>query len=117
MPAEFWKWLNGQLEEHEWSDSDLAKKSGFSHSVISKARNGIQAIGYEACAKIADALYVPRSTVWKLAGYAPKESGTSPERDEWNGLFDMLGEPDREEMLQIARLKAKRGEKRERKKV
>lgn len=110
MPAVFFEWLDALLRQRELNDNQLAIKAGISNSVISKARTGLQPIGYEALAKIADALYVPRPTVWQLAGYDRPAAEATPARDEWVGLFDLLTPDDHAELLAIARLKADRAQ-------
>ncbi len=71
----------------------------------------MQPIGWDALIALAKALNAPPQTVLQLAGLLDKPGKISPLRDEWNHLFDKLSDSDQEEMLALARLKARRGEK------
>lgn len=63
----FIEWLDKKLAENHLTDSQLSKKAKMSHSVLSKARNGILP-KWEACAKIAHALRVDPIEVFRAAG-------------------------------------------------
>jgi transcriptional regulator with XRE-family HTH domain len=63
----FIQWLDKNLAENHLTDSQLSKKAKMSHSVLSKARNGILP-KWEACAKIARALRVDPIEVFQAAG-------------------------------------------------
>lgn len=106
----FIAWLDDELEERGWSDLQLAKRAGISHPVLSKARSGNQAIGWEACVKIARALDLPPTLVLEKAGLLP-ESTADPELEELAYLFQQLPEADRQRILAIARtFQPKKGE-------
>ena len=70
-------------------DYRLARRSGISHAVISKARRG-KLPRWDACYALATALQVP------------------PETRELMGLFDPLPPVEQTELIQIARLKLTR---------
>ena len=107
-PPEFFKWLDKKLDDLGLNDYQLSLRAGISNSVLSKARSGTQPIGYEACYAIADSLGERPETVMRLAGLLPKEPGWSSEHAEWNDLFDKLNEENREELLALGKVKAKR---------
>lgn len=109
MPLEFWKWFDEKRRELDISDSAIARLAGVAQSVISRARTEEQPIGHEALAKIAPVLKTPISVAYRLAGYIESTGAPSPEHAEWNNLFELLSDADQEEMLAIARVKAKRG--------
>ena len=101
---DFVVWLDTQLSERNWSDHQLARKAGISHSVISKARRGISP-KWDACAAIASALDLPPEVVFREAGLLPRLPPAQGEIEEWRHLLAQLPAKDRYELLQIARLK------------
>jgi len=86
----------------------MARGIGISHPLISEILDGQQP-SFDTCLKIADVFAVPRETVVFMAGLLPKPPGRSPELDEWNFLFDKLSDMDQEDLLTLARVKARRG--------
>jgi transcriptional regulator with XRE-family HTH domain len=108
LPADtsndFILWLDAQLSDRNWSDHQLARKAGISHSVISKARRGIPP-KWDACAAIASALDLPPEVVFRQAGLLPPLPPAQGEIEEWRHLLAQLSPKDRYELLQIARLK------------
>lgn len=101
----FIEWLDVELDQRGWSDYKLAKVAHISHPVISKARAGLQPIGWDACVRIADALELPPHLVLEKAGLLPPSplSQSDPELDELAFLFQQLLEEDRARILSIAR--------------
>ncbi len=97
----FLPWLDEKLQQKGWSDHQLAKRAGISHSVISKARNSLQPPGWEACAAIAKALNLPQAEVLIVAGWLPEPPNYSSERDEWMALYDILTPEQRQKLKEI----------------
>lgn len=115
MPADFWTWFDDQQRELALNDSAVARQAGIAHSVISKARGGLQAIGHEALAKIAPVLDTPVATAFAMAGYIDKRDALTPEQAAVLQLWgDVPDERDREEMLAILKVRAKRGRREKR---
>jgi|SaaInl7_200m_RNA_FD_contig_41_647226_length_529_multi_5_in_0_out_0_1 hypothetical protein len=104
LQNELLTWLDKEMERRHLNDSLLLKRAELSHSVISKARNDIQEIGWEACIRIADALNLPPQTVLVKAGHLPqpKDSWT-PEEEEMIRLFAQVDPTDRDMILGILR--------------
>lgn len=113
MPPAFWEWFSDRQRELNLNDSAVARLAGIAASVISKARSEEQAIGPEALEKIADALKTPRGTVYRLVGRIEQEDALSPEQQLWLTLLADLDEFDREELIAIAKVRAKRRGRRE----
>lgn len=97
-------WLDDKLKEKGWTDNQLAKKAGFSHPVISKARSGIQAIGYESCIKIAKVFDIPPEVVLEKAGLLPPSPQRSIREAEAVYLFNQLPPEKQEDFIKIIRV-------------
>ena len=110
-PREFFVWLDRRLDELGLNDNRLASKAGISNSVISKARSGLQPIGFEACKKLAGPLGVTDEVILKLAGHLSADPAWSPERDEWNHLYDLVPDNRRDDILALARAMANQGKR------
>jgi transcriptional regulator with XRE-family HTH domain len=103
----FTDWLDEQLKLNDLNDHQLALRAGLSHSVISKARAGASP-KWEACLALASALQVPPELVFYKAGLLPGDGVECTEMKELRMLLQRLPEDDRQELVQIARLKVKR---------
>lgn len=114
MPPGFWHWFDGKQRELFLSDRQIANKAKISNSVISKARNGVSPIGFEALAKIAKAFDTRVSTVYKLAGLLEEDEILSPEKAEFMKLLDTLSDQDQEELLAMMRVRAERNRRKAR---
>lgn len=100
----FISWLDDRLKEKGWTDNQLAKHAGFSHPVISKARSGIQAIGYESCIKIAKAFDLPPAVVLEKAGLLPTTTQRSVREAEAVYLFNQLPPEKQEDFIKMIRV-------------
>ena len=114
MPPEFWEWLDDQLRMQGLNDSRLAQRAGIAPSVISKARHGLQGIGYDACQAIAQALDASPAQVLTLGGLLEKEPApeSSPAARELLRLWLKLTPPQQAEDVAVlrARLQIRRKE-------
>jgi transcriptional regulator with XRE-family HTH domain len=109
----FIDWLDRELAERGWNDYQLAHRAGLSHSVISKARRG-HTPRWEACAAIAGALRLPAELVFRRAGLLPPLPEDESALAELRALIPQLTPRDRQELVQIARLKLRLAEARRR---
>jgi transcriptional regulator with XRE-family HTH domain len=103
----FIEWLDHELAERGWNDNQLANRAGISHSVISKARRGTMP-RWDACAAIASALNIPADLVFRQAGLLPPLADEEAVLIELRFLISQLPARDRNELMQIARLKVQR---------
>jgi transcriptional regulator with XRE-family HTH domain len=96
----FISWLDQELSSRNWSDYQLAKKAGISHSVISKARSSSPP-KWDACLAISKALNVSPITVFRKAGLLPaSKDDTSANKatfEDWIYLLQDL--PEREQNI------------------
>ena len=81
----FIKWLDEQEDKSGFSDYEVAKQGGFSHSVISRARSGIPP-KFDVCTKIAKVFNVSPVTVLRKAGLLP-EGNENASFEDWQYLL------------------------------
>ena len=68
MNISFAEWLSDQLEERGWSQAELARRANTSRSSINGLITGSRNPGPELTSAIANALRLPESIVFKMAG-------------------------------------------------
>ena len=96
-------WLNTQLEERGWSQRELARRTGLSHTAISTVLNSQRNPGWDFCAAIARTLGEPPENVFRMAGLLPSVSLPAYEAKEVLYLFQSLPEDLRTIALTIMR--------------
>lgn len=111
---DFPAWLQKELNDRGWTQADLSRFSNLSTAAISRMMTGARGIGPDACLAIANALRIPPEIVFRAAGLLPPKPDDEVTLEEWRYVLEQLSEEDREELLNIARLKI---ELRERKKT
>ena len=80
-PPAFLEWLDSQLRDHRYADSEAAMLAGLSHGAIYDVRNG-QRPGVKKCRALARLFDVPEEYVLRLAGHLhplPPDNGRTPE--------------------------------------
>jgi transcriptional regulator with XRE-family HTH domain len=103
----FIEWLDGLEDAKGYTDYEVAKQGGFSHSVLSRARAGLPP-GWDVCAKIADVFGVSPVTAFRKAGLLPPGPNNEIRFDDWKFLIDQLSPEDQEEIRHIAEMKIER---------
>lgn len=98
----FLGWLDAELTDRGITDSDLARRGGISHAVISRARHG-QLPGWEACKGIARGLNLPPEIVLRAAGHLPPEPARDSAQLELQLLLAGATEQQKKEILRYAR--------------
>lgn len=111
MDKNFSDWLFSEMDSRAWSQSDLAREAGLSRQAISdyinRRRNKPD---HEALTSIAKAFGYPPETVFRAAGLLPPKPEEEVTLEEWRYVLSQLTDEDREELLNIARLKIERRE-------
>jgi transcriptional regulator with XRE-family HTH domain len=76
----FSKWIRQQLKSRRWSLRELARQSGVSHPMLSRAISGKANFSADSIVKIAQAFDQPPADVLRLAGILPDtpESSDDP---------------------------------------
>lgn len=108
IAPDFGIWLNAELIKRDWSQSDLAKKSGLSRGTISNIMSGLRGVGTDSLNAIAKALQLSPSIVFQAAGLLPPAAEGGEEREEMKYLFSRLTPEDRREILELMRFKVER---------
>jgi transcriptional regulator with XRE-family HTH domain len=107
----FSEWLLRELDERGWNQADLARASCLTTAAISRLMNGSRGIGPDACNAIANAFKLPPEIVFRKAGLLPLDKEEIPGMAELCVLVELLDDDDRQELLEIARLKLERQER------
>jgi transcriptional regulator with XRE-family HTH domain len=79
MSEQFRTYLARQLLRREWTQADLARRSGLSPGRISEWMHGKRIPSPESCDRLADALGVDVDDLLVVAGHRPKERSNDPE--------------------------------------
>ena len=98
---EFIEWLNEKERSKNWSDYELSKRAGISHSVLSRARSGILP-KWDACESIANALDVSPILVFRMAGLLPPGLPDEVLYDDWKDVLSRLSERDQDVLKRTA---------------
>lgn len=104
----FVAWLEAELAQRRWSYHQLARRAGISHSLLSRVRAGAVP-SWSACSAVAGAFDLPPEQVFRQAGLLPPIPPEQSEYEEFRRLLARLSEEDRQELLEIARLKLSTG--------
>ena len=116
MNEKFADWLNSELEQRGWNQSKLAQRAGLGRGTISNVINNVRKPGPEICKAIAKALSVPEEVVFREAGILEPEKKSARGIAELQEVYNLLPESDRQELLDIARMKLERQEASKRRK-
>ena len=116
----FVQWLESELSSRNWSRSDLAREIGAHPAVITKVLNRESALGVDLAKRIAIALHVPQSVLFRHAGLidddepikvrqVEDEEGEisleelKADQEELLAIYDQLDEDDRETLVALAK--------------
>ncbi len=109
---QFSYWLQSEREIREWSQSDLARRSGLHRAVISKLETGTRPMP-ETLMQLAKAFNLPPVFVFRKAGLLPEAPSDQVRLEDWEYLLNQLPPDEQEEVRQIALMKIERRQKAE----
>lgn len=113
----FRDWLVGIIRERDLTYEQLGNEIGVSHGAIGGWVRGKYLPDPTSLKRLAEVAGVDPIWLFRLVGYLPGETDAgslTPEQRIWLSLLDDLDEFDREELLAMARVRAKwRGRQRE----
>lgn len=78
----FVKWLQAELNERDWSQADLARRSRVSQTHLSRIMNEMRRPGPDALVGIARALHIPPEEVFRHAGLIPPSAAHLTPKDQ-----------------------------------
>jgi transcriptional regulator with XRE-family HTH domain len=113
MNPSFSKWLDTEIAQRGWSQSEAARRGAISSQMVNAVINGQANPGIEFCRGIAKALGIPLEEVFRFAGILPtKPVRTADHRPVYhvgNNLderlakaFGRLGVADQERLVDLA---------------
>jgi transcriptional regulator with XRE-family HTH domain len=108
---EFSEWLRKELDDRDMEVTELATKMSVPPASIYRILNGERDAGDEICRGIAKALGLPQDTVFYRAGLLTEKPEYGDDISELATLFDSLSEDDKDEMIQLARMKSDKNKK------
>lgn len=111
-PKEFVEFFNKELKMRNAGVREAARIIGVSHPTISDIVTYGKAPSFDTCVAIAKAFNLPEENILRMAGLLKSKPRESMMIEEISFIFDSLPEQDREEILQIARMKLSLKERR-----
>jgi len=103
MNKEFVDWLIAEIEERDWSNSELARRAGISQSTVSMIIGGQNKPGLDFCVGVARAFKVPAEYVLALAKLIPSIPEETLGVREMTYLYDRLDETGQKNILDMMR--------------
>ena len=99
----FREWLQDQIKNKGWSQSEFAREADLSRSGVNMVLNGIRPPGIDFCKGTAKALNIPEENVFIIAGLLDQPKNYDPEWEEWKLMLDQLSEEENERLYAIAK--------------
>jgi len=108
----FNEWLLSELEKRDWSQADLARRTGVSRTAISDIISGKRNMGRDMAISLAEALKLPLEEVFRAALLPPKPE-SNPLVEEGLYILQQLDGTEREDALRFLRMRLQVKEERE----
>ena len=80
MNPSFSKWLDTEIAQRGWSQSEAARRGAISSQMVNAVINGQANPGIEFCRGIAKALEIPLEEVFRFAGILPTKPTRTTDR-------------------------------------
>jgi transcriptional regulator with XRE-family HTH domain len=90
----FASWLQAQLNQRDWTQTDLAKRSGISSGRISDYVRAVRIPGPINLRKIADALAIDPERVYEAAGFFSREPEFPPDESIEEEMIGLIRQVD-----------------------
>lgn len=110
---DFAAWLDGEMKDRGWSQSDLSRRSGITTPQISRVINRERFPGIEFCKGVARAFGLKDIQVLEIAGLATDADAKkfSPAVEAIAAMLNDLPESDQEEIRAMVRVKFERAQR------
>ena len=112
MNKTFPHWILEQMESREWSQAELARRSGLSRTAISDVISGKTGPGYHLCVSIGTALELPPENIMRVAGLLPPYPDIDEDIKQILDSVAKLPKSDQKDVLAFIRMKRRLREKR-----
>lgn len=112
MKETFSFWLKSQMDEREWSQADLARRSKISPPHIARLLSDTRALGNNGAAKLAKAFNMPVEIIYREAGMLPPQMENQYLYERVVHLFNQLSKSDQMEIIEYLEMKIRFAEKR-----
>lgn len=99
------------MNDKQWSQAELARRSGLSRTSISYVISGQANPGDALCRAIAKAFQIPIDDVYRVAGLLPVKPNADETVSEITHIYHELDEDNRQELLDYARLRLNKQER------
>ena len=96
---EFVFFIKEELTIRNWSNAELAKRSGISQAHISRVLNSDYLPGIDLLKSFSHALNVPVEQLFRLAGLLPEKKELEPEKERMLHLFSQLEHKEKQLIL------------------
>lgn len=93
----FGRWLSGELDKREMSQSDLSRAAGVTRATINGVITGRRQPGSHLLAAISKALIIPLEDLYQVAGILPPSKKESYEK--LNMMFSKLSTKEQNEVI------------------
>jgi transcriptional regulator with XRE-family HTH domain len=103
METDFVSWLTGQMDQHSWTNSELARRAEVVPSTVSMILSRQKQAGLDFCIGVSRALHLPAETVLRKAGLLPARPEDSEITSELVYVFNQLGHEEQVRLLVQAR--------------
>ena len=100
----FARWVTAELDERGWSQSQAARRGGFSASMLSKVVAGSANPGLDLFQGIAVAFRIPLEDVLRQAGILPDYGPIPAEVRTWAARMMKLSEDERREVVNLVEI-------------
>ena len=94
--VDFTEWLQGELNQRDWTQADLADRAGIGRSSLSMVMSKKRQPGKDMCRAIAATLQLPEEVVFRHAGLLSPRAETNEKIDTLCHLAAQLDETDQD---------------------
>ncbi len=99
------EFLEENMKKRNWSQADLARKSGLDTSLVSNILAGRRNIGVTSANAIAKAFKIPPEIIFRKAGLLPEVPDSSERLEELMYLYNLMPEEYQKDLINYAHVR------------
>ena len=99
------EFLEDNMKKCNWSQADLARKSGLDTSLVSNILSGRRNIGVTSANAIAKAFKIPPEIIFRKAGLLPEVLDSSERLEELIYLYNLMPEEYQKDLIDYAHVR------------